>query len=213
MESSTRSTESLDMLPAEYWESDPFSYGALVDSLSVNHLLMQTARDMPVGSKLNVRIFYANECELEEVKVAANITAKRLQTAEVGKGYQYGLTVFHISEEDRQKIKSLLKGDLNSEHISGEEGVAPANPSFERASLSPLPSSELSTASTAKCKFYENGKCLRTHAFCDLCNNADEVKLVQGQNRSVMSKAHNSSPFASIMSKLADSFRSSFQEH
>ena len=74
-------------------------------------------RDLPTGSELNVLIFYANEYELDSVKVVANTVSKELHIAEDWKGHKYGLEVLQISEEDQRKLKNLPKGGLKLEEI------------------------------------------------------------------------------------------------
>src|SRR4030043_921442 len=183
MESSMRLTEALTMLPGEYWETESTIYGALVDNVSADGLLILSIRGIPVGSELNVRIFYANEYELDGIKAVANIVQKEPHIAEGWKGYKYGLEVVQISEEDRQKLNHLLNGDLKCEEISGREDIALGKPSIEKDSSPPLPDSDLTTGLTATCESYENGKCLKTSGFCDLCHNEDETILEQRASR------------------------------
>ena len=89
MESPTRLTDPLTMLPAEYWGQEGSVHGALADNVSVDGLLFFSIRDIPIGGKLNVRIFYANEYELDDVKAVSQIVRKTGHIAEDWKGYKY----------------------------------------------------------------------------------------------------------------------------
>ncbi len=214
MESPVRFTESLTTLPAEYWEPEGAIYGALVDNVSADGLLILSVNDIPIGSKLNVRIFYANEYELDGIKAVANIVRKDLHIAKDLKGYKYALEFVQMSEEDRRKLTNILNSDLKLEEISGREDIALGNPSLEKASSSPpFPDLDLTTESTAKCRYYENGRCLKTRAFCDLCQTGDETILVERASRARKSRSHRSSPFTSALAKFAENFKFTFPHY
>ena len=208
-ESSTRLTDPLSVLPAEYWETGSPVYGALADNVSVDGLLFFSSKDIPVGTKLNLRIFYANEYELDDIKAISKIVRKNAHIAEDWKGYEYTLKFIQMSEEDLRKLTNLLNGYLELERISGKD-IALENPSLTKTRSSPpFVGLDLPEESTAKCKFYRNAKCLKTNTFCNLCHNEDDIDLVQGRG----TKGSWSSPFTSILAKLADNFRSVFQDH
>jgi hypothetical protein len=86
MESLTRLTDPLTMLPAEYWEASGSVYGALADNVSEEGLLFFSVRDISVGSRLNVRIFYADEYELDAIKTVCHVVRKNVHIAEDWKG-------------------------------------------------------------------------------------------------------------------------------
>lgn len=199
-----RFTESLATLPVEYWESEACIYGALADKLSADGLLMLSGRDMPIGINLNVRIFYADEYELDSVKVVANIASKGLHITEDLKGYKYGLEFVEISEEDRRKLKDLLNSHSKLEQIPGREDRVPGESSLMKDGLPLLPNSDLPGESTAKCKFYQNGKCLKTHTFCDLCHTEDEAVLAQRASTTQKSRNHRTHRIRGGLSKLAE---------
>ena len=210
MESTTRLTDPLTMLPAEYWGQEGSVYGALADDMSADGLVIFSVRDMPIGSKLNIRIFYANEYELDDIKAVSHIVRKDVHIAEDWKGQKYTLKFTQMYEEDLGKLTNLLRSDLRSGKMSVMGGIALENHILERTKSSPpFVNLELPEKSADQCKFYKNAKCLKTRAFCDLCQNEDETDLVQGRG----TKSRSSSPFTSILSKLADNFRSAFQSH
>ena len=140
-----RLTESLTTLPVDYCETGGTIYGALVDNLSADGLLILSIRDLPIGCGLNVLIFYANEYELDSIKAVADVVQKQRHIAQDWKGYKYGLEVVQISEEDRRKLKNLLNGDLKLEDISGREEIALEKPPIDKDSSPPLPDSDLTT--------------------------------------------------------------------
>ena len=95
------------ILPAEYWETEGAIYGAIVDKVSPDGLLMLSIRDMPVGTRLNVRIFYAHEFELEGFTVVAKIVWKSVYTEENWRGYKYGLDCVQLSEQKLPRLNNL----------------------------------------------------------------------------------------------------------
>ena len=206
MESQIGSTESLTTFPAEYWEAEGSVHGALVENVGTNNLVILSSRDIPIGSKLNLRIFYANEYEFDCIKLAANTNWKRLHIEEDWKGYKYGLDFVQISEEEHQELKNLLDGHSPSEEPLERQDVVPIESLPEKSSSPPLPNSDLSTSSTANCKFYKNGKCLRTSTFCDLCNDEDGFDLGQKPSTIPRTGTRCFSLFRAGLSKLAEEF-------
>ncbi len=210
MESPTRLTDPSTMLPAEYWEADGPVYGALADTLSVKGFVFFSIRDIPIGSKLNVRILYANEYELDDIKAVSCVVRKSAHIADDWKGYKYALEFTHVSEPDLRKLMNVLNNNSKLEKMSGIGGSAPGNLSVEKTESSPsLVDLDAPEESTSKCKFYRTGKCLKTNAFCDLCKNLDDPDLLEGRD----TKSRRSSPFTAILSKFADNIRSAFQNH
>ncbi len=81
--------------------------------------LIETVRDIPVGTELNITVLFPKGYELTNFKVVAKIVRKELYSKEdlkgnqYWKGYQYGLECTRISEEDRLKLDLLLRGRYN----------------------------------------------------------------------------------------------------
>jgi hypothetical protein len=212
MESPVR-TGSLTMLPVEYRETTSSIYGALIDPLSTDGAWMLSVRDMAIGGKLDARIFYANEYELDGILVVANIVSKNLHIAEDWKGYKYGLTFVHISEEDCQKLKTLLNNNSKLEKTSRSEDVAYEDPFFRKAGPPAPGKSDPRWESKAECNFYEKGKCLKTHAFCDLCRDEAGINLPERRSTIRTSKSGSANPFTSIRSDFAGNVKSAFRNH
>lgn len=211
MEKPARLTEPLGTLPVEHWEIDAIS-GALANNLNADSLLMFSCREMAVGTRLNVRIFYANEYELDSITVVTNIVSKGLHIAEDWKGYKYKLEFVQISEEDRLKLKDLLNNHSKLEHIPAVQDRIADDSYLREAVLPPLPDSDLTALPASHCKSYKNGKCLKTYAFCDLCQTADETILSERAGAK-KSRSHRSSPFTSALANLAGNFKSAFRSH
>ena len=112
-------------LPLEYRDMDDSCLrGAIVVNASEGGFLIESPRDIPVGTELRISILYPNGFELVNFKVVAKIVWKRPYRKEDWKGnrgwlgYQYGLEFIQISEEDRWKLNFLLGGQFESEEIS-----------------------------------------------------------------------------------------------
>ena len=213
MEKPIRSTEPLGTLPVEHWEMDASIYGGLADNLSNHGLLMLSIRELPVGTRLNVRIYYAKEYELDWITVVANIVSKDRHIAEDWKGYKYQLQFVQILEPDRLKLKDLLNDHSKPEDIPGVQERIVDEPAFREAVLGTLPDSDPTALKLGHCRSYKDGKCLKKHAFCDLCQTADEIFVSETKNSSRKSRSRESSPFTSVLGKLAENLRSAFRSH
>lgn len=98
-------------LPFEYRVRDlPHAHGGLVVDASEGGLLIHSVEDMPLGLKLNIVLLFTKGFELTNLRVSAEIVRKDFCSDNGSKGYQYGLRIIQIVEEDRWKLKELLSG-------------------------------------------------------------------------------------------------------
>ncbi len=112
-------------LPLEYRVTDgPCLRGGIVINASEGGFLIETTRDIPVGTELNVTVLFPKGFELADFKVVAKIVRKEPYRREDWKGtpfregYQYGLEFIHISHADRLKLNSLFGGQFELEETS-----------------------------------------------------------------------------------------------
>lgn len=100
-------------LPLEYRVmSAPYAQGGIVVNASEEGLLINSIKNMPVGTKLNVAVLFPEEYELSNFEVVAEIIRKELHWEEDWEGYQYGLKFVKILERSRHKLKQLLLGEF-----------------------------------------------------------------------------------------------------
>lgn len=98
-------------LPFEYRVKDlPHAHGGVVVDASEGGLLIQSLEDMPIGLKLTIVLLFTKGFELTNLEVSAEIVRKDAPSNNGSKGYQYGLRITQIVEEDRWKLKELLSG-------------------------------------------------------------------------------------------------------
>lgn len=96
-------------LPLEYRIiNGPYAHGGLMINVSETGLLLQSIKNIPVGTKLDVAVLFPRGYELASFKVLGEIIWKDLLWKEDWEGYQYGLKFIQIREEDYQKLKHLL---------------------------------------------------------------------------------------------------------
>ena len=96
-------------LPLEYRVMNAtYGHGGLVVNASEVGLLINSIKNMPVGTKLNIAVLFPKGYELTNFEVLAEIIWKDLHWEEDWEGYQYGLKFIQIKEEDLQKLKQLL---------------------------------------------------------------------------------------------------------
>jgi hypothetical protein len=112
-------------LPAEYRDmNDSCLRGAIVVNASEGGFLIESPRDIPVGTELSITVLYPKECELASFKVTAKTVRKEPYWKRDWKGYQYGLELIQILDEDRWKLSVLLGGRFNLEQISTNNEVS-----------------------------------------------------------------------------------------
>jgi c-di-GMP-binding flagellar brake protein YcgR len=105
---------SLD-LPLEYRVMDaPYAHGGLVVNASEMGLLINSVKDIVIGSKLNIAVLFPKGFELTNFEVFAEIIWKDYHWEENWEGYRYGLKFIEILEEDRRKLKQLLSSHTPS---------------------------------------------------------------------------------------------------
>jgi hypothetical protein len=109
---------SLD-LPLEYRVMNaPYAHGGLVVNASEVGLLINSIKNIPIGSKLNIAVLFPKGFELTNFEVLAEIIWKDLYWEEDWEGYRYGLKYIKIFEEDCRKLKQLLSGQFELGEIS-----------------------------------------------------------------------------------------------
>ncbi len=100
-------------LPLEYWEADDSLCGGVVSNVSETGLLIHSVKDIPVGSELNIRVFFPDGYRFEGFRVTAKVLWKELHHETDWKVYKYGLEFTKVSEEDRRKLVKLI-GDRSA---------------------------------------------------------------------------------------------------
>ena len=106
-----RSPRLLMDLPLEYRVINaPYAQGGIVVNASEEGLLINSIKNMPLGTQLNIAVLFPKGFELANFDVVAEIIRKELHWEEDWEGYQYGLRFVKILEEDRHKLSLLLQG-------------------------------------------------------------------------------------------------------
>ena len=109
---------SLD-LPLKYRVMNaPYAHGGLVINASEVGLLINSIKNIPIGSKLNIAVLFPKGFELTNFEGLAEILWKDLYWEEDWEGYRYGLKFIKILEGDRRKLKQLLSGQFELGEIS-----------------------------------------------------------------------------------------------
>jgi hypothetical protein len=105
-------------LPLEYrLTSIPKAHGALVVNASEMGLLIESVKNIPVGTNLNIAVLFPKGYEMTNFEVSAEIVWKEIYWKEDGEGYQYGLKFIQISKEDHWRLRQLLSGRYNLDEI------------------------------------------------------------------------------------------------
>ena len=101
-------------LPLEYRDRDDSCLrGAMVVNAGEGGFLIESPRDIAVGTELSMTVLYPKGFALANFKVKAKIVWKEPYWKDdpYRNGYQYGSELIQISDEDRWKLNYLL-GDL-----------------------------------------------------------------------------------------------------
>lgn len=83
-------------------------YPGLTVDASESGLLVQTLKDMPLQTALNIELLFPKESNLPNLRAVAEIVWKDISNWEDLEGYQYGLKFIQISNEDYSMLKKLL---------------------------------------------------------------------------------------------------------
>lgn len=105
-------------LPLEYRVMDvPYAHGGLVVNASELGLLVQSVKNLSIGTKLNIAVLFPKGFELANFEVLAEIIWKDLHWEEDWEGYQYGLRFLHILDNEYWKLKQLLSDQFHLEEV------------------------------------------------------------------------------------------------
>jgi hypothetical protein len=83
-------------------------YPGLTIDASQSGLLIQTLKEMPVGIRLNIEVLFPKELNLPTFRAETEVIWKDISYWEDWEGYQYGLKVTNISNEDYRKLSYIL---------------------------------------------------------------------------------------------------------
>ncbi len=105
-------------LPLEYRMMDaPYAHGGLVVNASEMGLLVQSVKNLTIGTKLNIAVLFPKGFELANFKVLAEIIWKDLHWEEDWEGYKYGLRILQIHDQEYWKLKQLLDDGFQLEGV------------------------------------------------------------------------------------------------
>jgi hypothetical protein len=106
-------------LPLEYREMQKLRlWGGIAVNASETGLLIESIKDIPIGTKLDVAVLFPREFELVDFKAVTEILWKEHYWDEDWEGCQYGLKFIQLLEEDRWKLNLLLSDRVYLEKIS-----------------------------------------------------------------------------------------------
>ncbi len=105
-------------LPLEYRVANaPYAHGGLVVNASEVGLLIQSVKNIPIGTKLIIAVLFPKGFELTSFEVLAEVIWKDLHWEEDWEGFHYGLKFIRLLEDDFRKLKQLLTGRSHLEEI------------------------------------------------------------------------------------------------
>ena len=119
-------------LPLEFRDKDDSCLrGAIVVNGGKGGFLIESTRDLPVGTELKITLLFSKGFELANFETVTKIVLKESHRKENWKGiqywegYQYGLELIQILEEDRWKLDLLLGGRFEFEEVFPRLGCQP----------------------------------------------------------------------------------------
>jgi hypothetical protein len=102
-------------LPIEYREKDKSClHGGMVVNAGEGGFLIESTRDIPVGTELSITVLFLKGNRLDDFQVVAKIVWKKLHSKEdlngkqFWRGYQYGLEFVQMSDEDRRNLTFVI---------------------------------------------------------------------------------------------------------
>ncbi len=119
-------------LPLDYQEGDHSpARGGIVVNASEAGFLIESVKDIPVGTRLLMAVLFPKGFELADLKLAAEIIWKERHWKEDWEGYQYGLKFVQISDQEHWKLKFLLSGRFQFEELPFYSWHADSNKSIK----------------------------------------------------------------------------------
>jgi len=98
-----------DSVPLGYWETCDTRQGGVIVDINENGLSVRSLVDMYIGAELRIRIFFSLGNEFDRFQVLARTTGKDLCCEEGWESYEYELEFIWIPEQDRLKLRNLLR--------------------------------------------------------------------------------------------------------
>jgi len=83
-------------------------YPGLTIDASESGLLIQTLREIPVGTRIDIEVLFPKKFKLANFKAEAEIVWKDICSRGDSEGHQYGLKFIQISKEDYLKLGQIL---------------------------------------------------------------------------------------------------------
>jgi len=95
-------------LVLEYWEVHGSCHEGLVCNLSETGLLIHFTHDIPIGGRLNVRIYFSDGSKLGNFQGVARVVWKQPHCESGSAGYKCGLEFIFLTLENQRKLIGLL---------------------------------------------------------------------------------------------------------
>jgi hypothetical protein len=119
-----RCPRALINLPADFRIIDELNVvPGLVSNVSERGLLIQTFPDMPIGTKITIKVLFSKDFEVANFRGMAEVVWKDSYFWDDWEGYQYGLKFIHMPNEDCLKLTRLLYGQSNSDTREARDEV------------------------------------------------------------------------------------------
>jgi hypothetical protein len=100
-------------LPLEYRVVNAqYAHGGLVVNASEVGLLIQSIKNIPIGTRMKIAVLFPKGFELTCFEVLGEIIWKDPHWEADWEGFQYGLRFIQLLEEDRRKLRQVLTGRM-----------------------------------------------------------------------------------------------------
>lgn len=101
-------------LPLEYQEAKDLNLrGGIVINLSQRGALMESIKSIPLDTRLHIAVLFPDGFELADIKIVATVAWKQPIFKEKWEGYQYGLSIIRVLDEDQWKRKLIFNGRIS----------------------------------------------------------------------------------------------------
>lgn len=97
--------------PLEYQETkDPRLRGGMVVNMSEAGALIESIKSIPLNAQLNIAVLFPDGFELADLKLAARVVRQQSISKDEWNGYQYGLSIIHVWDDDQWIRKLIFNG-------------------------------------------------------------------------------------------------------
>jgi CheY-like chemotaxis protein len=98
------------------------AHGGIVVNGSETGFLMQTLRDMALGTRIDLKVLFPEGFRLADFDVKAEVMWRDVLEKEEWRGFEYGLRILQVKREDFLKLRAIIREKMEESRSEGVTG-------------------------------------------------------------------------------------------